>query len=433
MYNWLKSGIILNPSREEIFMKKRISKGLIILLTLVIALSSCNMSGLTDKLSGNEAEATTAAESTTGSEIITLPDAGNASDAALSGADYDISSMTLREKIGQMFIVRPEVLDDSLSEATAITDNMIEFLEKYPVGGVAMFAINITSASQITTFNSDLQEASNIPLFIAIDEEGGNVARLANKSQLGLKKYSSAAAVGASGNREDGLEMGNTIGAYLSQFGFNMDFAPVADVNTNPANTVIGNRAFSSDPAIAADMALAVAEGLKNNQVIPVFKHFPGHGDTNEDSHSLLAINNKTLEEMEQCEWLAYKQLTSEDCVMVGHIATPQLTGNNTPASISYALVTNYLRNYIGFDGLIITDSLLMGAITNSYTSAEVCVASVKAGCDILLDPANFTDAFEAVVEAVENGEISEERINESVSRILEFKKARQASLVSVG
>ena len=147
--------------------------------------------------------------------------------------------------------------------------------------------------------------------------------------------------------------------------------------------------------------------------------------------YTIIAPTNSIDEVFE--EWLAYKKLTKDDCVMVGHIATPNLTGNNTPATVSYQLVTDYLRNYLGFEGLIITDSLLMGAVTNSYTSAEVCIGAVKAGCDILLDPASFTDAFEAIVKAVENGEISEERLDESVKRILEFKKARHNALVSVG
>ncbi len=427
-------------------MKNKVISGLISLLCISFILSSCNMSAVSQLLGDKNVsplpEKTTTGgvislpEETTTGGVITLPDAAVSEAAGSDTGDddiYNIENLTLREKVGQLFIVRPEVLDSTLTEATAVTDNMRQFMEKYPVGGVAMFAINITGASQITTFNTELQNESRIPLFIAIDEEGGNVARLANKSVLNLKKYESAAAVGASGNPADGLEMGNTIGSYLRSFGFNMNFAPVADVNTNPNNTVIGKRAFSSDPVIASEMALSFAQGLKNNQVTPVFKHFPGHGDTNEDSHSLLAVNNKTLEEMEACEWLAYKNLTKDDCVMVGHIATPNLTGNNTPATVSYQLVTDYLRNYLGFEGLIITDSLLMGAVTNSYTSAEVCIGAVKAGCDILLDPASFTDAFEAIVKAVENGEISEERLDESVKRILEFKKARHNALVSVG
>lgn len=410
-------------------MKNRTLKGILILLLFTLLLSSCNMSGLLDKFRGKE----NIPEETQTNEIITLQDAGSLSPENATDDIYDIEKMTLREKVGQLFIVRPEVLDSTLTEVTAVTENMKQFIKEYPVGGISMFAINITSAQQITTFNTKLQEISNIPLFIAVDEEGGNVARLANKSSLGLKTYESAAAVGQSGNSDDALEMGNTIGAYLRQFGFNMDFAPVADVNTNPANTVIGNRAFSSDPEIACEMALSMAQGLKNNHIIPVFKHFPGHGDTNEDSHSLLAVNNKTLAEMEQCEWLAYKKLTDEDCVMVGHIAAPAVTGNNLAASVSYELITDYLRGYIGFEGLIMTDSLLMGAVTSMYTSAEVCIAAIKAGCDILLDPASFTDAFDAVVKAVESGEISEERINESVRRILAFKQERHTAMVSEG
>ncbi len=333
-----------------------------------------------------------------------------------------MSTMTLREKVGQIFIVEPESLKKGSASVDSLTEEMIANLEKYPVGGVIMFANNIVTPEQITKLNADFQSVSEIPLFISVDEEGGNVARLARNKAFNLPKYESAAAVGASGNAEDAFNMGKTIGTYLDEYGFNMDFAPVADVNTNPNNTVIGKRAFSSDPVIAAAMAESMANGFKESGVIPVYKHFPGHGDTAQDSHKEIAISNKTQKQMESCEWLTFKKAGEGDCIMVGHIAVPEITGDMTPATMSFKVVTEILRNLLGFNGLIITDSLEMNAITDDYTSAEAAVAAFNAGCDILLMPNNLPNAFNAVLKAVENGTISEKRLNESVYRILSYK-----------
>ncbi len=344
-----------------------------------------------------------------------------------------IEQMTVREKVGQLFIIRPDSLDLSQtpeqvndSSATGVTElsaTMTDMLKDYPVGGIAMFGKNIVDEEQLIAFIASLQNTSSIPLLIAVDEEGGLVARLANHPAFDLPKYGSAASVGATGNPSEALSMGNTIGSYLNRYGFNMDFAPVADVNTNPDNTVIGNRAFSSNGKIAAEMANAMAQGLKEQQIIPVFKHFPGHGDTAEDSHSGLAVNDKTKAQMESCEWLPYESLTVADCVMVGHIATPNITGDYTPATMSSEIVNTILRDQLGFDGVVITDSLEMGAVTNEYDAQEAAIKALEAGCDILLEPENFKQAFEAVVTAVESGTIREERIDESVYRILSLKQ----------
>ncbi len=334
--------------------------------------------------------------------------------------------MSLREKVGQLFIVRPEALvspakDLSIgyTSVTALSETMKSNFKKYPVGGVALFAANIVSPNQITSFNTALMNMCDIPPFIAVDEEGGRVARLANNDSFGLKKYESAQAVGKSGNSANALEMGNTIGGYLKKYGFNMDFAPDADVFTNPDNTVIGDRAFSSDAEIAAKMAKAMAQGLRNNGIIPVYKHFPGHGDTSEDSHTGAAFANKAKEEMEKCEWLPFKGAGEFDGVMAGHISTPKVTGDNTPATLSEKMITEILRGELGFKGLIITDSLEMGAIKGEN---DYAVRAILAGCDILLMPDNLSEAFESVVNAVNSGVISEERLNESVLRILKFK-----------
>lgn len=340
-----------------------------------------------------------------------------------------VSSMTLREKVGQLFVIRPDSLDLSLTQeqindaksggVTALTPEMTAALEEYPVGGVVMFGKNIRSPSQISQFNADLQAAVSIPLFISVDEEGGVVSRLANHKAFDLPAYKNAASIQTA---EAALNMGKTIGSYLTECGFNMDFAPVADVNTNPDNPIIGTRAFSSDPGVAADLASAMAQGLADSGVIATYKHFPGHGDTAEDSHLGLAVSHKTFQEMSACEWLPFRRATASDCVMVGHIAAPEITGAQLPASMSYKMVTEILKGSLSFQGLVITDSLAMEAITDAYAPGEAALTALQAGCDLLLMPNGLSEAFEAVVEALETGAYSEAALDATVTKILRFK-----------
>lgn len=344
-----------------------------------------------------------------------------------------LEAMTLEEKVGQLFMVTPGTLGlpqikapmEALSQEqlTQMENAIREIFAKYPVGGIVQFAADLYSPEQITAYNALLQRAAEIPLFLGIDEEGGTVARLANHSAFDLPQYQSAGAVGASGNPQDALEMGQTIGAYLGEYGFNMDFAPVADVNTNPNNPVIGNRAFSSDCNVAGQMAKAMAEGLEEKGIVPVFKHFPGHGDTAQDSHEEVAYSHKTLEELQACEFIPFSGLTENQCVMVGHIALPEVTGDMTPATLSSEIVTGLLREKLGFRGLILTDSMVMEAITDNYSSAEASLLALEAGCQIILQPADFPSAFAGVVEAVEAGTFPEEQLNAVVLQILRFKQ----------
>ncbi len=330
-----------------------------------------------------------------------------------------MDTMTLEEKVAQLFIIRPE----DIGVITSAAQMTPELLARYPVGGFIVAPQNILNERQITDFCAAMK-AGRIPAFVSTDEEGGRISRFANHSAFDLPKYTSPEAVGSSGNREDALEMGNTIGRYLSRYGVNMNFAPVADVNTNPNNPVIGDRAFSSDPVIAAQMSRAMAQGLQQNHVIPVYKHFPGHGDTAEDSHSKLAISYKTLAHLETCEWLPYQELGPDVCVMIAHVALPNVTGNMTPATMSAEIIQDYLRQKLGFSGVVITDGMDMGAISNTYSSDEAAVSVILAGCDMILLPENFVHAYAAVLEAVENGTLTEERINESIYRILLLKNA---------
>lgn len=331
--------------------------------------------------------------------------------------DLLMEQMTLREKVGQLFLVQPEAVD--ASTVTSLSEAFPEMLKEYPVGGFILFAGNLVSPEQVTAFNAALTDACPIAPFLSIDEEGGIVARLARHAAFDLPRFKSAAAVGAEGTA---LEMGQTIGAYLNSYGFNLDFAPVADVNTNPYNPVIGSRAFSADPEIAGQMAAAMAQGLRENGVIPTFKHFPGHGDTKEDSHLGLAVSQKTLEELQSCELLPFRQAQNTDMVMVGHIALPEITGDLIPATLSPEIVTGILKETLGFDGLVVTDAMNMGAITESHSSAEAAVMALQAGCDLILMPYDLKVAFDGVVAAVEDGTLSTEWLNQTVRRILEFK-----------
>ena len=345
-----------------------------------------------------------------------------------------MDTMTLREKVGQLFFIRPDALDATQSPGQinssetegvkTLTDGMRSVLTAYPVGGVAIFGKNISDPETLRTFTAELRDATAVPMFLGVDEEGGLVARLANNAAFGLPRYESAAAVGASGNASDAESMGQTIGAYLADYGFTVDFAPVADVYTNPANTVIGSRAFSTDAYTAAAMAGACAQGLASQGVLPVYKHFPGHGDTAEDSHNGLAVTYKTHDELAACEWIPYSANDLTGCaVMVGHIAAPNVTGDLTPASLSRTMISDYLRGELGFTGLVITDSMAMHGVTDTYSPSDAAVAAIQAGVDIILMPEVLSEAFDAVVAAVENGTISEARLNESVYRMLQYKQ----------
>lgn len=332
-------------------------------------------------------------------------------------------ALTLEQKVGQLFIIRPDALNPSNEEGgtTQITEEMKENLQKYSVGGVCQFAENIENPEQLQQFNADLQAASEIPMFITVDEEGGIVARLANHEAFDLPKYENAAAVGSSGNTEDAKEMGETIGNYLASYGFNMDFAPDADVNTNPENPIIGTRAFSSDAQTAASMVGAAAEGFRESGILPTLKHFPGHGDTAEDSHTALAVTHKTLEELESCEFLPFEADTGMHAVMVGHIAAPEVTGTDLPATLSEEMIARIPEKE---KTLIVTDSLEMKAISDTYSSGEAALQAFQAGCDVLLMPMDLADAYDTILQAVKDGIISEERLDESVNKILTYKQA---------
>ena len=287
-----------------------------------------------------------------------------------------------------------------------------------------LFSKNITDPEQLTALLGSLQRASKVPLFTAVDEEGGIVTRLSGNPAFDLPQYPSMASIGETGDPANARAVGSTIGGYLGKFGFNLDFAPVADVNTNPNNPVIGRRAFSSDPAVAADMVSAAVEGFHDAGILCCLKHFPGHGDTDTDSHYGCAVTEKAWEELQECELLPFLRgmEAGADMVMVGSITTPNITEDGLPASLSYEMITGYLREELGYDGVVITDSLSMGAVADYYSAGEAACKAIEAGADIVLMPTDLREAYEAVEQAVQDGDISEGRLDESVLRILRLK-----------
>lgn len=344
--------------------------------------------------------------------------------------EKQLSQMTLREKVGQMFYVRPEALDTTIKtdnlaalKLQAVNETMRGVNEKYPVGGIVLYAHNINDEAQLTQFVAQIRNLKGAPL-LCIDEEGGRVARIARNENFDVKKYESMAAIGITGNPANAYECANTIGTYLRHYGFDIDFAPVADVNTNPENIVIGNRAFSDDPQVAAPMVTNYLQGLKDAGVAGCIKHFPGHGDTKADTHYGYAQSMKTWDEMLSCEMITFKAGIQWGCqfIMTAHIAAPNVTGSDVPSTMSSVILQDKLRRELGYQDIIVTDAMEMGAIMKQYTNTEAAIGSIQAGADIVLVPKNFVEAFDAVVAAVNRGTISEERINQSVRRILKFR-----------
>lgn len=334
-----------------------------------------------------------------------------------------IAEMPLEDKVAGLFVITPEALT-GVGTAVRAGDGTKEALSTYAVGGLVYFAQNIQSEAQLTEMLANTNLYTKYPLFLAVDEEGGKVARVADSS-IEVEKVSPMAEIGATGDAQNAYEAGATIGAYLSRLGFNLDFAPVADVLVNADNTTIGNRSFGTDAGIVAQMVPSFVTGLEEEGVSSCLKHFPGLGDTTEDTHSGMAVTERTLEEFQATEFPVFKAGidAGADFVMVSHVSVPALTGDNTPASLSGAVI-GILRNDLGFDGIVITDALNMTAVTDYYTSEEAAIKAIQGGADMLLMPEDFEAAYTGLLQAVQDGTVSEERINESLRRIYRVKYA---------
>ncbi len=337
-----------------------------------------------------------------------------------SGIKTRLAAMTLEEKIWQLFIVSPEDIT-GVRTATVAGEATKAALEQYPVGGLCYFAPNLVDQQQVTDLLTKTQSYAKTGLFLCVDEEGGSVSRAGSNENLSVTHAQAAAQYGENADVAEVYHVGKTMAQELTALGFNVNFAPVADVITDPENTEIGDRAYSSDPQIAGALAGAMAEGLERNGMAACLKHFPGHGSTHGDSHEGTVISTRTLEELRSTEWVAFREAIDKDVsfVMLSHLTNENLSV--LPASLS-AEVVGYLRQELGFTGIVITDSQRMGAITNHYSSAEAAVLAMEAGADMILLPADLQSAHSGVLTAVQKGTIPESRIDESLTRILTVK-----------
>lgn len=331
-----------------------------------------------------------------------------------------LTQMTLEEKVYQMFMVYPETLS-GVKVSTQAGTRTRDSLARYPVGGIVYAAQNLQNSEQTIQMIGVTQSYAKIPLLIAADEEGGTVTRLMQKlgthAMTDMYSYRNEEASGAYKNA-------SIIAQDMRRHGFNTNFAPVCDVWSNPENKVIGNRAYSDSYTEAAELIPAAVQGFSQGGIISTLKHFPGHGDTLEDSHEEGAYVYKTLGQMRKEEFLPFIAgiASGADMIMLGHLTVPEI--DEVPATISKKLVTDILRNELEFSGVVITDALAMGAM-RAYDEAKLCIQAIEAGVDILLAPENLQQAAEAIIAAVRAGQLDEARINESVLRILNMKQRR--------
>lgn len=419
--------------------KRRVRNQIIAYISLVVIIAALVVGGIfaakyiTKLIKNKKSEEKTeepSMESAENDEPLTISDPEPVPETETEEVDWldemvnaCIAEMPLEDKVAGLFVITPEELT-GVRTAVKAGDGTKEALGKYAVGGLIYFSKNIQSEAQLTEMLANTVLFSKYPLFLAVDEEGGKVSRVAD-SNITVDKVGTMAEIGAGGDAQSAYEAGATIGAYLKRLGFNLDFAPVADVLTNPDNQTIGDRSFGTDGELVAQMVPSFVTGLEEEKVSSCLKHFPGLGDTTEDTHDGMAVTERTLEEFQAVEFPVFKAGidAGADFVMVSHVSVPSLTGDNTPASLSGAVI-GILRNDLGFNGIVITDALNMTAITDYYTADEAAIKAIQSGADMLLMPENFETAYEGLLQAVQNGTISEERINESLRRIYRVKYA---------
>ena len=359
-----------------------------------------------------------------------------------------IAGMTAEQKLAQMMIVGLRSDGNNTHTATEINQDYADLIRKYDFGGIILFSGNIAETAQTVTMIHDIQETSlgsdtGIPMFICVDQEGGMV----NRVSFGTAT-SGNMALAATGDVSLAEESAKMLGDEISALGFNMDFAPVSDVNSNPANPIIGVRSFSDDPAIVSEYVRAFIKGLRAAGISSALKHFPGHGNVGEDSHTHLPCSDFSLEEIRNCDLIPFQAGIEEgtDMIMTAHIQFPQIEKEtytsiqdgkevSLPATLSYTIITDLLRKEMGYDGIVITDSMVMDAIASHFDPADAAVLAINAGVDILLCPVDLykdeeIDTFpqmdeymKSLLERVKAGDISEAELDDSVFRILKLKR----------
>lgn len=330
--------------------------------------------------------------------------------------ELKLDGMSLEQKAGQVVVCGIEGYE--------IDNDFTNLVKDKYIGGVILFKRNIKSAKQLTSLSNSIKNIAydEFPLLIGMDEEGGNVSRLPKE----VESLPSAYSIAQSGNDEYCYESGEIIGKQLSAFGISTGFSPVLDIWSNPDNTVIAKRAYGTTAEAVSEYAIEAMQGITSQNVISVGKHFPGHGNTLEDSHYSLPVVKKTKEELESFEFIPFKKAIENNipAIMVGHLLCTEIDDKN-PASLSKTIVTDILKDELNFDGVVFTDDLTMNAITDKYSIENASVMALNAGCDMLLvchGYENAENAIDNIIFAVKNGELDEERLNDAVLHILKMK-----------
>lgn len=349
-----------------------------------------------------------------------------------------MSRLSLEQKVGQLFVTcvygsdaeRPAPGDEARNRDEFGLASPADVVRKYQLGGVVYFtwAGNTHRPEQVAWLSNGLQRAAMedgpaVPLFVATDQEQGAVVRLGPP----FTELPGNMALGAGGSDRDAQQAALVTGRELRAVGINQDYAPAVDVNVNPRNPVIGVRSFGSDPELVARLAAAQVRGYREAGIIATAKHFPGHGDTSVDSHVGVPVVKHEREEWDRVDAAPFRAVVAEgvDSVMTGHIVFPALDPSGDPATLSAPVLTGVLREELGFDGLVVTDSLRMQGVRSTYGDDRVPVLALLAGADQLLMPPNLDLAFHSVLAAVRAGELTEERIDRSVERVLRLKYRR--------
>ena len=338
-------------------------------------------------------------------------------------AEQILDTMTLEEKLWQLFFVAPEALTGE-EAVTESSDALQQALAEKPVGGVILFARNLISREQTVSLLADVKSASRLAPFLGVDEEGGTVSRVGANSAMGVTQLQDMSVYGASGDASALYGDLYNLAQSLNTLGFNVDFAPVADVTTGSDKNPMKLRSFSSDPERCASMVSVSVGALQDGGVAACLKHFPGYGTATADDHNGSVSLDRTLEQLEQTEFVPFSAGIDKGAyfVMVSHLSVPAVTGDDTPADLSEKLVTELLRNTLHFQNIVITDAQNMGSIAQNYTSAEAAVAALRAGVDMVLMPQDLQEAYDGVAKAIADGVLTEDRIDRSVLRILNVK-----------
>ena len=335
-----------------------------------------------------------------------------------------LDTMTDEEKLWQLFFVTPEAITN-VNTATVAGEATKKALAQYPVGGIVYFAKNLEDREQTVALLENTQSYAKIPLFLGVDEEGGTVSRVGSNPDMGVPSVGDMRSLGKSQDPAAVYAAGQDIGGGLHALGFNLNFAPVADV-AQGADSVIGSRSFGSDAELCASLAGVIVKSLRAEGIVSCLKHFPGYGSATVDDHNGTSVVEKTLSELEACDLVPFQTIIASEgsvpFVMVSHLSYPNVTGSDTPADLSSSIVTDILRDKLEYQNVIITDSHSMASITDHYSAGEAAVKALASGCDMILMPSDLQAAFDAVKAAVADGTLSQARIDESVLRILTVK-----------